>query len=298
MRILVVDDSTVMTKILDLVLTRQGFDVTVAYGGNEALACLQAQADIGLVITDIMMPDMDGIELLRRIKESIEYRGLPVIMLTALSDSASVREAAHLGCRHYLVKPVEPSALLARIREVMAGEPPVLRNATETMQRLDLDHAGLTQVTAVYMRLIESQIAHLETMAANQASAAPPIRPAELQWRQIEEGAELLGANRLLALLRGALSSSVSRERLLPAERQLLTRELQALHLALCKGRAAGPVAERSTNLEAPILSHPDLPISSSNGHAQKGNGHNGNGNGNGHNGNGNGNGHNDKKAS
>jgi two-component system chemotaxis response regulator CheY len=233
MHILIVDDSTVMAKILELILLRQGFEVTVAHSGAEALKHLRERADIGLVIADVMMPMMDGLELLRRLRAMPECATLPVILCTALSDAGTVREAVRLGCRHYLVKPIEPSALLARVRDALAGEPVVLSDPTETQQRLGLSEANLSEVITEYMRLLESELSYLRAPADRQEDVTR--RAANLQWRQIEEGAELLGANRLLHLLRGDLASPTDRTRLLPAQISRLLRELETLRLALRK---------------------------------------------------------------
>jgi len=119
MVILIVEDNDLSTETTKIVLERQGHRTLRARNGLEALQRLQINSEIDLMIVDIMMPQMDGLTLLRRLRESTEYASLPVIMCTAVSDLKRVKEAAVLGCQHYLVKPVQPAELLLRVEQVL-----------------------------------------------------------------------------------------------------------------------------------------------------------------------------------
>ena len=102
--ILVVDDSTTVRKFVSVSLEMQGFDVTTACDGIDALEQLPKKK-FDLVITDLNMPNMDGFELIKALRESPEYHDLPVIILTSLSDQANKEEGAKLGVLSYVVKP-------------------------------------------------------------------------------------------------------------------------------------------------------------------------------------------------
>ena len=102
--ILAVDDSATVRKFVSVALTMQGFTVKSACDGMDALEKLPGQK-VDLLITDLNMPNMDGFELIKALRENPEYDRLPVIMLTSLSDEVSKERGAGLGVNSYLVKP-------------------------------------------------------------------------------------------------------------------------------------------------------------------------------------------------
>jgi two-component system chemotaxis response regulator CheY len=102
--ILAVDDSATVRKFVSVALTMQGFTVTSACDGMDALEKLPGQK-VDLLITDLNMPNMDGFELIKALRENPEYGSLPVIILTSLSDEISKERGSGLGVNSYLVKP-------------------------------------------------------------------------------------------------------------------------------------------------------------------------------------------------
>jgi CheY-like chemotaxis protein len=113
--VLVVDDVEANRELLAERLVRQGYGVTTAENGREALETLFAGA-FDLVLLDIMMPEMDGFEVLRLIKADDRLRHMPVIMISALSDMDGVARCIELGAEDYLPKPFNPTLLQARVR--------------------------------------------------------------------------------------------------------------------------------------------------------------------------------------
>jgi phosphoserine phosphatase RsbU/P len=113
--LLVVDDNDDNRYTLTRRLTREGYgNLTTATNGREALDLLQAKS-FDLVLLDIMMPDMNGYEVLERLKASAELRDIPVIMISALSEIDSVIRCIELGAEDYLAKPFNPTLLRARV---------------------------------------------------------------------------------------------------------------------------------------------------------------------------------------
>ncbi|MBP1691539.1 MAG: response regulator receiver protein [Bacteroidetes bacterium] len=102
--ILAVDDSSTVRKFVSVALSMQGFTVLTACDGMDALEKLPG-AQVDLVITDLNMPNMDGFELIRSLRENPQYRDLPVIILSSLSDAGSKERGFELGVGSYLVKP-------------------------------------------------------------------------------------------------------------------------------------------------------------------------------------------------
>ena len=117
-RILVVDDVSANVKLLDARLTAEYFDVVTAMSGLEALAiCRSAQCDI--VLLDVMMPEMDGFEVCRRLKADPMTHHIPVIMVTALDQPADRVRGLEAGADDFLTKPVSELALIARVRSLV-----------------------------------------------------------------------------------------------------------------------------------------------------------------------------------
>jgi len=117
-RILVVDDVVANVKLMEARLTAEYFDVLTAMSGVEALAiCDRAQCDI--VLLDVMMPEMDGFEVCRRLKANPKTHHIPVIMVTALDQPADRVRGLEAGADDFLTKPVSDLALLARVRSLV-----------------------------------------------------------------------------------------------------------------------------------------------------------------------------------
>ena len=110
-KILVVDDEARMRKLVADFLAKEGFEVLEAEDGEKAMDLFYAEKDIALVILDVMMPKMDGWQVLREIRESSQ---VPVIMLTARSDEKDELRGFDLGVDEYVTKPFSPRTLVAR----------------------------------------------------------------------------------------------------------------------------------------------------------------------------------------
>ena len=117
-RVLVVDDLFPNVKLLEMKLTAEYFDVVTAMNGPDALAvCEQGGCDI--VLLDVMMPGMDGFEVCRRIKNAPLTAHIPVIMVTALDQPSDRLKGLDAGADDFLTKPVDDTALLARVRSLV-----------------------------------------------------------------------------------------------------------------------------------------------------------------------------------
>jgi two-component system cell cycle response regulator len=116
-RVLVVDDVPANAKLLEARLTAEYFDVVTATSGAEALAiCERAQCDI--VLLDVMMPEMDGFEVCRRLKAGPKTHHIPVVMVTALDQPSDRVRGLEAGADDFLTKPVSDIALVARVRSL------------------------------------------------------------------------------------------------------------------------------------------------------------------------------------
>ncbi|HUG53171.1 MAG TPA: response regulator [Vicinamibacteria bacterium] len=122
--ILVVDDHSDNRELLMRKLERDGFRTLEAEGGKEALAHLK-QGEVSLILLDVMMPGMSGLDVLRAVREAYGPAELPVIMVTARSQSEDVVEALGLGANDYITKPIDFPVALARIQaQLRVRQPP------------------------------------------------------------------------------------------------------------------------------------------------------------------------------
>ena len=118
MRILVVEDSRTQAESLRYILEKKGYTVTLATNGSDALEQIRTSRP-GLVLTDIVMPEMDGYELCHRIKADGDLRSIPVIIVTQLFDPVDVVRGLEAGADNFIIKPYEPGDIEARIQDVM-----------------------------------------------------------------------------------------------------------------------------------------------------------------------------------
>jgi diguanylate cyclase (GGDEF)-like protein len=116
--LLVVDDDPFIARLLEIELRAAGYDVRVASDGAQALSLAQERVP-DLVLADVMMPNMDGFELTRRLRQDARTAAVSIIMLTARGLSADKLEGFAIGADDYIVKPFDTPELLARIRGVL-----------------------------------------------------------------------------------------------------------------------------------------------------------------------------------
>jgi two-component system cell cycle response regulator DivK len=121
-RILAVDDQEDNRRILRDLLTAASFEVIEATTGEEAVTVAEAQVP-DLILMDIQLPGIDGYEATRRIKANPRLRAIPLIVVTSYALSGDEAKATAAGADAYVSKPFSPRALLAKVREQLAGKP-------------------------------------------------------------------------------------------------------------------------------------------------------------------------------
>jgi two-component system, chemotaxis family, chemotaxis protein CheY len=114
---LAVDDSKTMREMVSLTLRGAGFDVVEAEDGRQALNMLD-RLKVDLIITDLNMPHMNGLELIRRLRQEPGYRATPILMLTTESSPEQKQEGRKAGATGWVVKPFDPAKLLKAINLV------------------------------------------------------------------------------------------------------------------------------------------------------------------------------------
>jgi two-component system alkaline phosphatase synthesis response regulator PhoP len=119
-RIMAVDDERHIVRLIQVNLERAGFQVVTAFDGPDALKKVEADKP-DLIVLDVMMPRMDGFEVLKRLQANPETRGIPIIMLTAKAQDADVFRGWASGVSAYLTKPFNPLELITFVKRILSG---------------------------------------------------------------------------------------------------------------------------------------------------------------------------------
>ncbi len=115
--IMVVDDSASLRQVVRIALTQVGYDVVEGCDGRDALAKLTGQK-IHLIISDVNMPNMDGISFVKEVKKHPQYRFTPIIMLTTESQETKKQEGQAAGAKAWVVKPFKPDQMLQAVSKL------------------------------------------------------------------------------------------------------------------------------------------------------------------------------------
>jgi two-component system chemotaxis response regulator CheY len=117
--ILIVDDSASLRQVVNIALSSAGYEVIEACDGVDALGKLDGRK-IHLIISDVNMPNMDGITLVKEIKQKADYKFTPIIMLTTESQEDKKAQGQAAGARAWVVKPFQPAQMLAAVSKLIA----------------------------------------------------------------------------------------------------------------------------------------------------------------------------------
>ena len=228
MSILIVEDNRVNAITLEAILQKAGYETAVVPDAKSALTHLTTASYVEVIITDIIMPEMDGLELLHRIKERPEWKDIPVIMCSGLSDLETVKKALKAGCSNFLIKPVEGRDLLKKVREALKEKRAILNTKKAMTMRLGLEEEGYERIAAAFSAMINDTIGKLEGQVVGESA------PMKIDLAELNENAAHFGAERLRDVVRKMLSGELS----LGTEKddsgcRLLIRELRLVQHAL-----------------------------------------------------------------
>jgi sigma-B regulation protein RsbU (phosphoserine phosphatase) len=183
--ILIVEDSGTQAMKLEHLLQRHDYRVIVAANGRAAIAVLETQVPT-LVITDINMPEMDGYELCRRIKDDPKLKQIPVILLTSLSDPKDILRGLECGADNFTVKPYDEEFLLSRIQYVLANL--ALRRQAVGKEATEIYFAGHKyKLTTDRIHSIDLLLSTYETAVQKNLELTKAKEQLEVQAEQLRE---------------------------------------------------------------------------------------------------------------
>jgi len=122
MLILVVDDEPVSRRLMGATLRRHNFEVVELSSGKEAVDFLQGHGPATMIVSDVLMPEMDGFDMLRFLKSDPRFRKIPVILVTSLNDTESVMKGIELGAVDYVTKPIVGAMLIAKVEKIISPQ--------------------------------------------------------------------------------------------------------------------------------------------------------------------------------
>lgn len=186
MKILVVDDDQEIVQLLSIYLKNEGYEPVAAYNGQEALTALKTQPEIALMILDIMMPKMSGIEVIKRVRKDSE---IPILVVSAKSGDMDKIQGLITGADDYVVKPFNPLEVMARVRsllrrsqkQVKQDQPDILEIGPLTINKDSHEVKTLTG-TPIQLTALEFGILYLLASHPNRVFSADEIF--ERVWRQ------------------------------------------------------------------------------------------------------------------
>lgn len=171
-KILIVEDETPISEMIELFLTGQGFEVIQAYDGLEAKEIIATNSKIDLILLDWMLPKKSGIDLLKELKASRKERHIPVIMLSAKAELEDRLEGLDSGADDYLPKPFAMKELLSRVNSLLRRIEEYVEEENEIVKvagiELDLDAQRITihnqpiSLSAIEFRLLAFFMTHID----------------------------------------------------------------------------------------------------------------------------------------
>ncbi|WP_367339948.1 diguanylate cyclase [Aminivibrio sp.] len=190
--ILIVEDSLTQAKRLERLLAENGYTVHVARNGIEGLAAA-AKTKPSVIITDVMMPEMDGFEMCRCIKNDGALKDIPVVLLTSLSDPKDVIRGLQCGADNFLTKPYEGEHLLRRLEHVLTNLE--LRRAGQAQMTVEVFFAGqyhkLTadriQIIDLLLSTFEAAVLQLEKLGGDYRNALEDVKRAQANFQTLME---------------------------------------------------------------------------------------------------------------
>lgn len=117
-KILIVEDEELITEFVEFLLRQEGYTPVVAHDGDVVLPLVRNESP-DLILLDVLLPTVDGFEVLRQLKASPEYKEIPVILFTARNRDSDIALAFDMGAADYVAKPFSPTELLARIHKTL-----------------------------------------------------------------------------------------------------------------------------------------------------------------------------------
>jgi CheY-like chemotaxis protein len=226
MNVLIVEDNLISATVLEHTLDKHGCETLTANDGDQALAYLESHPEIDLIITDLVMPNTDGIELVRKIKERDEWHAIPILVCTSMRPENANHRLTGQGWK-YVLKPIKADSLIQKVNEAFAQQRKVLQDPELTMEQIGIDADAFAEVVDRFAETVNQTINRLEQQTEDGLQ-----EPVDL--KDLFEGAKLVRAERLTDLLYSIEHCPDGRKpEMIRSSRPVLLRELRAMQYQL-----------------------------------------------------------------
>lgn len=234
MAILIVEDNPVNAKLITMLLGNAGYQTRVAGNGKEALAILSNPTDIQLIITDYMMPEMDGLALVEHVRALPALARIPIVIASAHADLDTVKRAQQARCDGFLVKPIDKHQLLKRVEELLESRPRLLLEKSIVVEKLALAPEEYDELLTAFSEQVGGICS---VVSREQGDTDEPVsEQLRRLFVELAESAAMLGAMQFTRLYAACLESGA----LTKAHCRALGQSLQELHPALAAQRTPG----------------------------------------------------------
>jgi CheY-like chemotaxis protein len=241
--ILVVEDSPTQAESLKYSMEKGGYIVRVARNGREALEAMEHRKP-NVVITDIMMPEMDGFQFCRKIKDNERFRKIPVVLLTALSEPEDVLKGLECGADNFVMKPYEEQNMLARIHQILVNDE--LRQASKMQRGVEMFFKGQKYfITSERQQILDLLMSTYETAVIKNHE----LKAVQVKLESLNEGLEKKVGERTAALM-----AEIEERKRTEAEAHSL-QKLESLRVL------AGGIAHDLNNLMVAVMGNAGLAL-------------------------------------
>ena len=186
MKILVVDDDKEIVQLMEIYIRNEGYEPVAAYNGKEALTKLNTNPDIGLVILDLMMPEMDGMEVIKQVRKDSD---IPILVLSAKTTDMDKIQGLISGADDYVTKPFNPLEVMARVKSLLrrsqgevTNDQPDILNVGPLIINKDSHEVKTIKGDTIQLTALEFGILYLLASHPNRVFSADDIF--ERVWQQ------------------------------------------------------------------------------------------------------------------
>jgi len=221
---MIVEDSPTTAKLIEVLLKKKNYDTLKFNSVNEALKLLFSSHDVDLVITDINMPGVDGVTFIKALRSSTLTVDIPIIVCSSESEAILVKQVISMGCKHYLIKPVQPLLLLTKVAEVLNERIPVLKPQATIMAMFHINEEEYGALLETFTTFIVDQLKPIEDALSKNEDYSV------VNLQRITEEASVVGAEKLLNLIKKRFEQKFKPfDNFSADELKLLQREIRIL---------------------------------------------------------------------
>jgi len=246
--VLIVDDDELTRRLIASGLRKVGWNTREAEGAEAAINLLETDGSIALVITDVMMPETDGLSMVSELRRNPSYAELPVLICTATGTPAAVSRALGLNIAGYLLKPIDIPRLRETVAQILGAPRRALADVPKTRARLDVDPDRYRELLAELVERLEVSLTEMARLIDN-----GQFKDLYSLAAALGGAAQNLGAERVAATLAGHLQACENGE---PARLSSLLSEMRSevaiLRQAAQEGRPKSQPRAGAGNFPAP----------------------------------------------